>query len=340
LADPRSGIPPTTRAPNALQASGIPFDTPRMQQWNVGVQRQLYRRGSVDVSYVGSRGDDLIRPVDINQPQPQDVVATGALNLARPFVGYGGITMRNTTARSRYWGFLTSFRHEGGRSGTYSLAYTLSRNRTDSTNDRDAVDVPQNPLDFDAEYADARTDRRHIFNATYVYELPFFKEDPNAILRWTLGGWQVSGITTFSTGAPVPRLLVGTNGGRRGNRADVIGDPQTGESDYPIWFNPAAFGIPADGQYGNSPRAPLRLPGRNQTDLALSKNFYPWETGRVQFRADFINAFNHTQFTTVNADCSGAPAAATTCAYANSPVGTITGVRAPREIQLSLKLFW
>jgi hypothetical protein len=53
-----------------------------------------------------------------------------------------------------------------------------------------------------------------------------------------------------------------------------------------------------------------------------------------------INAFNHTQFTTVNADCSGAPAAATTCAYANSPVGTITGVRAPREVQLSLKLYW
>ena len=43
----------------------------------------------------------------------------------------------------------------------------------------------------------------------------------------------------------------------------------------------------------------LRLPGRNQTDLALSKNFYPMSK-RLQFRADFINAFNHTQWTTVD----------------------------------------
>ncbi len=340
LGNPGAGITPTTRAPNALQATGTPFDTPRTQQWNLGVQRQLYRRGSIDIGYVGSRGDDLIRPVDLNQPQPADVVATGALNLARPYRGYAGITMRETSAINRYWGFLSSFRHEGGRAGTYSVAYTLSRNRTDATNDRDALDVPQNPLDFAAEYADARTDRRHIFNATYIYELPFYKTDPNAFLRWTLGGWQISGITTVSSGAPVPRLLIGTNTGRRGNRANLIGDPRGGEFDYPVWFDAAAFGIPADGEYGDSPRAPLRLPGRNQTDLALSKNFYFSSTGRIQFRADMINAFNHTQFTTVNADCSGAPAGAATCAYTNSPVGTITGVRAPREIQLSLKLYW
>ena len=72
------------------------------------------------------------------------------------------------------------------------------------------------------------------------------------------------------------------------------------QSDFPYWFDPAAFAPPADGTYGNSPRAPFRLPGRNQTDLALSKNFYPWDSGRIQFRADFINAFNHTQFTTVD----------------------------------------
>jgi hypothetical protein len=124
------------------------------------------------------------------------------------------------------------------------------------------------------------------------------------------------------------------------NRANLIGDPRGGEFDYPLWFAAATFGIPADGEYGDSPRAPLRLPGRNQTDLAVSKNFYFSSTGRIQFRADMINAFNHTQFTTVNADSSGASAGATTRAYTNSPVGTITGVRAPREIQLSLKLYW
>ena len=131
------------------------------------------------------------------------------------------------------------FRHEGGRAGTYSVAYTLSRNRTDATNDRDAVDVPQNPLDFAAEYADARTDRRHIFNAhLHLRAAVLPRLDPNAFLRWTLGGWQISGITTVSSGAPVPRLLIGTNTGRRGNRANLVGDPRGGEFDYPVLVRP------------------------------------------------------------------------------------------------------
>ncbi len=342
LGNPAAGQPPATRGPLALRGTGLPFRTPTSQQWNIGLQRQLYRQGAIDVSYVGSRGDHLLRPIDVNFPNPADVVAVGAgsVNTVRPYFGYAGITIIDTTAKSRYWGILSSFRHDAGRAGTVSLAYTWSRNQTDATNDRDAVDVPQNPLDLDAEYADARSDRRHIFNANYVYELPFFRNSDNEILKATLGGWQVSGITTLQSGAPVPRILTATTTNfTRGNRANVIGDAQAGNMDFPYWFDPAAYGVPAQGTYGDSPRAPIRLPGRNQTDLAFSKNFYGWGK-RLQFRADAINAFNQTQFTTVNADCSGAPVAAANCAFANSTVGQITGTRAPREFQFSLKLFW
>ena len=342
LGNPAAGLPPTTRGALALRGTGLPFHTPQSQQWNVGLQRQLYRRGAIDVSYVGSRGDNLLRPIDVNFPNPADVVAVGAaaVNTVRPYFGYAGITIIDTTAKSRYWGILSSFRHDAGRAGTLSLAYTWSRNQTDATNDRDAVDVPQNPLDLDAEYADARSDRRHIFNANYVYELPFFRNSDNELLKATLGGWQISGITTLQSGAPVPRILTATTTNfTRGNRANVIGDAKAGDMDFPFWFDPAAYGVPAQGTYGDSPRAPIRLPGRNQTDLALSKNFYAW-TKRIQFRADAINAFNQTQFTTVNADCSGAPVAATNCAFTGSTVGQITGTRAPREFQFSLKLYW
>jgi hypothetical protein len=311
------------------------------QQWNVGVQRQLYRRGFMDVSYVGSRGDNLIQPVDINQPQPADVVRLNSLNLARPFLGYGTITMRQTTARSRYWGLLTQFRHEAGRAGSVTLNYTLSRNRTTSTNDRDAIDIPQNPLDLDIEYADARTDRRHIFSATYIYEVPFFRNSSNAVLKAALGGWQVSGITNLHSGAPLPRITANTNGGRRGGRANQVGDPREGELSFPFWFDPAAFAPPADGTYGNSVRAPFRLPGRNQTDLALSKNLYPWGR-RLQFRSDFINAFNQTQYLAVDAACSAANTVTLNrCDIGGTDTfGQITSARLPREIQLSLKLFW
>ena len=343
LANPGEGITAGTVALRTLRATSDPFETPRSQQWNIGMQRQVYRQGFIDVSYVGSRGDNLIQPVDVNQPQPADVVAAnGNINLARPYRGYTIINLRQTTARSRYWGFLTQFRHDQGRAGTLTLNYTLSRNQTTSTNDRDDIDLPQNPLDLEAEYADARTDRRHIFSASYIYEVPFFQSSDNALLKAALGGWQISGLTTINSGAPMPRILVNTNGGRRGNRANLVGDPGAGEQEGNFWFDPTAFAPPEDGTYGNSPRAPFRMPGRNQTDLALSKNFYPWRQTRMQFRADFINAFNQTQFNAVDGACT----AATTLTLNRCDVGgtdtfgQVTGARNPREMQFSLKLYW
>ena len=187
LSNPASGTTSTTSGVLNLIGNGDDFKTPRTQQWNVGVQRQIYTRGAIDVSYVGTHGDRLIRPIDINYPQPADVLRLGSVNLARPFQGYGSITLRETTARSNYWGILSTFRHDGGAAGSLTLNYTLSRNQTDSTNDRDAVDIPQNPLDLEVEYADARTDRRHIFTANYVYMLPFFKDSSNAAAKAILG---------------------------------------------------------------------------------------------------------------------------------------------------------
>jgi hypothetical protein len=343
LTDPEAGTAPGTVGLRTLIASSVPFETPRMQQWNIGYQRQLYRRGYIDVGYVGSRGDNLIQPVAIDKPNPADVLAAGSATAASLFPGYtvstgvtaAGINMRQTTARSRYHGLLTQFRHEGGRAGTYTLNYTLSRNRATASNDRDSVDFPQNPLDLDAEYADARQDRRHIFNATYIIELPFFS-NASALMKSILGGWQLSGYTTFQSGPPVSRITGNTNGGRRGLYANQVGDPKAGEMDFPYWFDPAAFAPPADGNYGNSKRAIFRLPGRNQTDLALSKNFYASDL-RFQFRADMINAFNHTQWLAVDNACG---ASLTTCVVAGDTFGQITSTRLPREIQLSLKLYW
>jgi hypothetical protein len=272
------------------------------------------------------------------------VLRLGSVNLARPYLGYGSITLRETTARSNYWGLLTSFRHDAGAAGSVTLNYTLSRNRTDSTNDRDAVDIPQNPLDLAAEYADARTDRRHIFTANYVYMLPFFKESRNTAGRAVLGGWQFSGITVINSGQPVSRISESTNGFLRGGRPDRVGDPGAGNQTANLyWFNPNAYAPAANGTFGNSTRAEWRQPGRNQTDLSLSKNWTLNRTRRVQFRADMINAFNHTQWL-ADANVAGldntCTVSLTTCNAPTDRFGQILGTRAPREIQLGLKFYW
>src|SRR5262249_3868829 len=205
--------------------------------------------------------------------QPADVLRLGSVNLARPYLGYGSITLRTTTARSNYWGVLTSFRHDGGAAGTLTLNYTFSRNRTDASNDRDAIDIPQNPPDLDAEYADARTDRRHIFTANYVYNIPFLKDSPNTLLKAVLGGWQIAGITALNSGQPIPRISVSTNGFLRGGRADRVGDPAAGDQTADLfWFNPDAYAPPADGTFGNARRSEFRQPGRNQTALSISQH--------------------------------------------------------------------
>jgi hypothetical protein len=344
LSNPGAGTSPTTRPVQALIASSDPFETPRTTQWNLGVQRQLYSRGVIDVGYVGSRGDHLIQPVDINQAQPADVVRLGALNLARPYPGWAGINFRQTTARARYNGLLVGFRHDAGRAGLLAISYTLSRTKTTASNDRDAIDLPQNPLDLDAEYAVARTDRTHVFTANYVYELPFFR-NAHGFARAALGGWQVAGISQFWSGPPVSRIVTGnTNGGRRGIRVNQVSDPFANiPADVPggvYWFNPAAFAPPSDGTYGSTGRAIFRLPGVNQWDITLSKNWYPSKRTRLQFRADFINALNHTQLDPALIQNSCNSTTTTTCVVSGNTFGQITGARNPREIQLGLKLSW
>jgi hypothetical protein len=354
LSNPAAGVTATTSGVRTIQATALDFDNPRTMQWNVAVSRRLFNKAALEVSYVGSRGDDLIRPTYLNYPMPADVVAlqntvASAVNPARPYRSYGNITMRETTAISRYHGLLANFRYDGGKKGgTMVLNYTFSRNRTDATNDRDSVDIPQNPSDTSSDYADARTDRRHIFSASYVYELPFFRESPNAVLKAALGGWQVAGITYANSGQPVSRISVSTNNYRRGSFADFTGaDIQAGKlaqwGTPNMWFNPAAFAPPADGTFGNSGRAPFRQPGFYKWDFTLSKNFYPWRETRMQFRAEMINAFNQVNWasdpsaTGLDNTCT---TSITSCTVSTDTFGQLIAVRAAREIQLGIKLFW
>jgi hypothetical protein len=350
LSNPASGQTPNTTGVRTIQATATDFENPRTMQWNFGVTRRIASWWTSEVSYVGSRGDNLIRPTDINYPQPAAVVALQttvptAVNPVRPYRSYGAITMRETTARARYHGLLTATKLEGGRFGTATINYTLSRNQTDATNDRDSLDIPQNPLDPDADYADARTDRRHIFNASFVHELPFFR-DSGGVTQAVLGGWQVAGIVNISSGQPMPRILVSSDNFRRGVFADQVGDPQAGErfvNGIPYWFNPDAYLPPAAGTFGNSGRAPFRQPSRHQWDINLSKNFYPTSTVRLQLRAELINAFDQRQWLAdplANGLDNSCTVSTTACNIAGDRFGQILATRAAREIQLGLKLYW
>ena len=325
----------------ALIASAADFQTPMIQQWSLGAQHEVFRNAIAEISYVGTKGDHLIRPLDINQPQPADVARVGIANVntVRPFLGYQRITWRETSGISRYHGLLSSFNYRYGTSLTLTMSYTFSKNFTDATNDRDAVDFPQNPLNFRPEYAEARTSRPHIFSSSYIYELPWFTRSPNAWKRAILGGWQISGITDITSGQPVARVAVAAaqpaGGALTGFYPNVVSDPNGGlagtidpVTGLPFIFDPNAFALPATGTYGNAARAFARLFGRNQTNLTLTKNIYFDTEQRVklQLRAESFNVFNHTQFTGVGVQINTAT------------FGRPTGTRLPREFQFGAKL--
>ncbi len=326
------------------------FRTPESQVWSLGLQREIFKNAVIDVSYVGTKGDHLTRRTNLNFVTPADVLRVGAANInaARPFLGFTNILYFQSIAKSRYHGLLSSFNYRLQQGFTVTLAYTFSKTLTDSTNERDAIDDPQNPFNIRQEYAEARTSRPHIFSASYVYELPFFRKSSNSLVRLLLGGYQVSGITNLESGAPVPRVVISATdqaNGTRGIYPNVISDPRGGlagtidpVSGLPFIFDPLAFEIAPLGQFGNLGRAFARQPGRKQTNLALSKQFYlnTERTVYVQLRAESFNLFNTTQFLGANA----ARPTTGTDILLNSTFGRPTATRLPREFQFGVKFYF
>ncbi len=369
IGNPAAGSPPGTLSPRSLITTSNPFVTPITQQWNLTIQRQFGNSTAFELGYLGSGGNHLVRPVDINAPTPQEILAAAkgiagcdpalvatnnpnnCINLARPFRGYTTITDRQTTATFRYNALITSLRVQRVHGLTAQLSYTWSKNLTDSTNDRDAVDLPQIRTDFAIERAVARFDRTHVFKASYVYEVPYPKQGFMAlpVLRQALGGWEVAGITTAMTGLPLNRVVQQTGPGPRGTRPNQVSDPfenvPTGVSRIPYYINPLAFRPTAIGDIGTSGRAPFRFEPVYETDLNLAKNWRWAERFGVQFRVEFYNIFNKTTISDINqtipnllpTDPAFNSVENLQKSGSNALFGQVFATRRAREIQLGLK---
>lgn len=371
--NPAAGAPPGTLAPRSLITTTDPFITPITQQWNLTIQRQFGKSTAFEIGYLGAGGNHQTRPVDINAPTPQEILTAAkgvvgcdpalvasnnpnnCINRARPFRGYTSITDRQTTATFRYNALISALRIQNVKGLSAQFSYTWSKNLTDSTNDRDTVDLPQVRNNFAIERAVARFDRTHVFKASYVYEVPYPKEGflARPVINQVLGGWQLSGITTVQTGLPLNRVVQASpTTGPRGSRPNQVSDPfenvPTGVAGttVPYYINPLAFRPTAVGEIGTSGRAPFRFPTFLGTDLNIAKNWHVAERYRIQFRAEFFNVFNNT---TVNDIFQSVPNLLPTDPAFNSvenlvknssnpQFGQVFATRRAREIQFGLKL--
>lgn len=313
-----------------LTAIAPHFGVPYNQQWLLGVQQEIMPDTVLDVSYVGSKGTHLLRTPNLNQATTPnlDVLQgnAGGDNLL-PYQGFGGITYFEPSAVSNYNSLQVSLNRRFTRGISFQAAYTWSKTLTDADNDGA---VPQNSYDLSAERGLASYDRPQMLTFNYVWELPFAKGMKGIQGRF-LDGWVLSGITSFDSGnaysvyATEAFAGVAGQGSERANR--VSGQSVTGPKTVAEYFNTAAFTDPPYLTYGNSAYGILHGPGTNNWDISVGKNTQLKENVNLQFRAEFLNAFNHASFSGINTSISSGAA-----------FGGINGARDPRLIQFGLKV--
>ncbi|MFN7992284.1 MAG: carboxypeptidase regulatory-like domain-containing protein [Bryobacteraceae bacterium] len=353
--------PLTPQPPTVLGALDPTYYNPESYQYSAGLQYQFASNTVFEANYVGSHQIHQGRNRDINQTPYQylpDIYA-GNLNpdLVRPFLGYSHIYVNGRDGTSRYNSLQLFANHRFSKGFEFQAAYTFSRLISDTINrDTEGRSSPvQDAFNLIAEKALGNQDQPHAVTLNSIWELPFFKTSTNKFLKTAAGGWEVAGIFTARSGLPqtvcIDHDVVGlVDGGQVCQRPDAIAQPNLARDQRSVlrYFNTAAFALQAPGTFGNSARNTVRAPGLNNWDVSVFKNFgLPGFAGRrgdeamkLQFRGEFFNAFNHTQFSSINTTFVPGQDVAGSLVSSGSAFGSVTGAYAPREIQLALKLIF
>jgi len=353
----------------AMNPTVYDFQPPRVTQWNVGVQRKLTNTFMLDVAYVGSNSDNLLRQVQLNAlprgttflPENQDPTRApsatpGAtalpVDVLRPFPGYGNIRMWEYSGYSNYHALQTGINRRFDDGFMFSFFYVWSKAL--GINDTDFSAGIPNVSDAEVrrlDYSYVSNDRPHNFVSNFIYQLP---ERATGVLGALVNNWQLSGVYRWTSGRPysvgfnIPGIgatnLTGTD--TPNARIVLTCDPGRGWSSDPYrQFDTSCFAPPQPGSDGaESARFFVRAPPINNLDLSLSKVFQAPRNIRFEVRLDAFNALNKTQFTGVNSTANFA--SLTNPTITNLPFdgqgnlvrpngfGAISGVAPPRTLQL------
>ncbi len=315
--NPTAGAATTRLNPFNLTVTGNPtFKVPSYQDYNFSVEQQIHTNTVLQVAYVATLGRHLLGDIDLNQVPVATRLAnpTVALNALRPYLGYGTITSRDPIFISNYNSLQVSLNRRVSNGLTLGISYTWSKNLATNPGDRatSIADTYNSHLD----YGPPTLNTPHVFIANYVYDLPFFK-DQKGVIGHVLGGWEWSGVTTLDSGqsqtirqsndpfnsfdyaAGTPNVYpggIGIDPSTVPPRADfVLGQSVTGPGTRFEYFNTNAF-TDAIGHFGTAGRGIILSPGIENWDMAGIRNFKFGERASLQFRGEFFNAFNHTNF--------------------------------------------
>jgi hypothetical protein len=326
------------------------------QQWNLAVQQKLSNDTTLQVAYVGQRGTHLMVPMNMLQG---DLQSDGTILPSPYLAGNPSLLAKGVTAKGTfsigdmsYNALQIVLQKRMGHGVEGQIAYTYSHCLTNNIGyyGDGAQAAPQSPywqntFDPKAEWGSCYFDLAHNLTAFAIYQLPVgkgrsFGRNLNPMINGLVGGWNVSLIYSLHGGFPL--TIYGndyTTTNSFGSRADCNGPPKYVKQFIPgvglQWFSPASYSNPAVLTFGNCGVGTVRGPGLNRFDFGLQKEFPVHDRMRFEFRAEFLNAFNHPTFDAPNPYCNGSSGAA--CAPG---MGVIGGSEGERNIQFALKFYF
>lgn len=346
LTDPSNFNPSTT----TLDALDQHMRAAMVQQWFLGVERQIGQHSVVGLSYAGNHATRLLMFVDENQASPNPAGMNIPLNQRRfLYPKFAAISAGIPSGMSNYNGLQAKFEHRWAR-GLYFLdAFTWSHTMDNSTlaleNPNGTTAKPQNFFNLAAEYASSIYNMPLVNSANLVWDLPFgrkrrFGSHMNGWLDGFLGGWEISAIVNTHSGQPVnisydpsaafqvSTTLNSWQGGVQ-MRPNVTGPVQGSHPSLTNYFLKQNIHLPTDPShpFGNMSRNAGHAPGWFDYDGGFFKTFaLPFHEATLQFRGELFNATNRTNFGAPNSN------------FSSASFGTISGAFDPRLIQLGLKL--
>ncbi len=326
IGDPNAPFP----RPVAISTYDPRQETPLAYNWNLTLEREVFPEWLVRAAYVGSASNYGRTTVQLNPAVyiPGSNLGTDARRLFAPTIG--GVDYYTQDRRSYYHSFQLSVTKRFSRGFTVLANYTLSKSLDDYG---DKVMPWYFPNANAMQYGPSDFDHRHRFVISWVWQLPNVVPQ-NGFGRWILNGWQWTGIGQYQTGAPFTIKSGKDNSltGLGNDRAKLTGagvTPPAG-ADKRVWFNSAAFAVNDVGTFGTLGRNTLYGPQLYSWDMGLFKNFRVNERLQTQFRAEFFNIFNQTNFDN--------PVAQVGAGGFGSITRTNPAAGDPRIIQFGLKL--
>jgi hypothetical protein len=318
--------------------------------FSLGAQREVGFATVVDVSFVGNLSRHLLQAQNLNTlPYGKRFLASSqdpttgrplADSFLVPYVGLGNVTYAEPVGSSSYYALQTQANRRFSHGLEFKANFTWSKSMDYGSGDNGTLPLYADRRLF--SYGLSNFDRTFITNIAGLYEIPGSGRLTNPILKAALGHWNVSSTITFASGAPSGvsfSTVSGADltGGGDGQRINVSGNPQLayGTRNGARFFDTSVFSLPALGYIGSAGRQVYRGPGQNQWDLAAFKDFaVVREQVKIQLRGEFYNAFNHTQWSSIDGgarfDAAGK--------QINTLFGTATGDRGARVVQVALRV--